>query len=95
MHLRLSDDAKADLHEIGDYLEPRSPQGLARILSAIFTTMGQLESFPFLGHPGRVDGTREIFVPRTPFFIVYTIADEIYIDVEAVIHSRRKFPLGR
>lgn len=74
-------------------MEPRSPQGLARVLSAIFTTMGQLESFPFLGRSGRVDDTREIFVPRTPFFIVYTIADEIYIDIEAVIHSRRKYPL--
>jgi len=95
MHVRLSDDAKADLTEIKDYLEPRSPQGLERILSAIFTTIGQLESFPFLGKAGRVDGTREIFIPRTPFFIVYTIADEMFIDIESVIHSRRRYPLEK
>ena len=49
MRLRLTDEAKADLSDIRDYLEPRSVQGFTRVTSAIFTTMKQLESFPFLG----------------------------------------------
>ncbi|WP_424992633.1 type II toxin-antitoxin system RelE/ParE family toxin [Oceaniradius stylonematis] len=49
MHARLSEDAETDLYTIRDYLEPRSPQGLQRVLSAIFTTIGQLELFPLLG----------------------------------------------
>ncbi len=92
MHARLSADAEADLDAIKDYLEPRSPQGLQRILSAIFTTIGQLETFPFLGHDGRVGETREIVVPRTPFIVIYSLADEYYIDIDRVLHGRMKYP---
>lgn len=94
MHARLSEDAETDLHTIRDYLEPRSPQGLQRVLSAIFTTIGQLELFPLLGKDGRVDGTRELIVPRTPFIIVYTVPDAYFIDVERILHGRLKYPPG-
>ncbi len=92
MHARLTADAEADLDAIKDYLAPRSPQGLERILSAIFTTIGQLESFPFLGHDGRVPSTREIAVPRTPFIIVYSLNDAAFIDIDRIFHARRKYP---
>jgi toxin ParE1/3/4 len=91
MHARFTDDALADLKAIQQYLEPRNVQALERILSAIFTTIGQLESFPFLGRSGRVEGTYEITVPRTPFFIVYSLPDEYYIDIERVFHTRQKY----
>lgn len=94
MHARLSEDAATDLHTIRDYLEPRSLQGLQRVLSAIFTTIGQLELFPLLGKDGRVDGTRELIVPRTPFIIVYTVPDAYFIDVERILHGRLKYPPG-
>lgn len=61
-------------------------------MAAIFTTAGQLESFPFLGRQGRVQDTFEIIVPRTPFFLVYTIPNKLFIDIEAVIHMSRKYP---
>lgn len=92
MHVRFSNRAEADLIEIKDYLEPRSRQGLDRIMSAIRTTSGQLETFPFLGHDGRVPDTYEIFVPRTPFILVYAIPDEIYIDILRVMHTARNYP---
>jgi toxin ParE1/3/4 len=92
MHVRFSNRAEEDLQNISDYLAPLSPQGLERILSAIFTTTGQLETFPLLGRSGRVGDTYEITVPRTPFFIVYTIPDETYIDIERIIHTSQKYP---
>lgn len=93
MHVRFSNRAETDLHEIKKYLEPLSPQGLERILSAVFTTSGQLESFPFLGRAGRVADTFEITVPRTPFFLVYTIPDETFIDIERIMHTSRRYPV--
>lgn len=94
MHVRFSNRAEADLQDIKIYLEERSPQGLERILSAIFTTTGQLESFPLIGRPGRVDNTHEITVPRTPFFIVYVINDDGYhIDIMRVMHTSRRYPI--
>ena len=92
MHVRLSNRAEADLQEIKNYLEPLSRQGLERILSAIRTTTGQLETFPLLGRHGRVEGTYELTVPRTPFFVVYAIPDQIYIDILRVMHTARSYP---
>ncbi len=92
MHLRLSDDAKDDLKDIKDYIEPRSQQGYTRVITAIFTIFDQLESFPFLGRQGEVEGTREMSVPRTEYRIVYSLPDEIHIDVERVLHAKLKYP---
>jgi plasmid stabilization system protein ParE len=58
MHVRLSASAEADLDALAAWLVPRSAQGLARLMTAILTTLGQLEGFPLLGKPGRVDVER-------------------------------------
>ena len=92
MHLFLSDDAKADLHSIKEYLEPRSEQGYARVINAIFSMFDVLESSPNLGRSGQVEGTREITVSRTEYRIVYTLRDAYNIDVERILHSRLKYP---
>jgi addiction module RelE/StbE family toxin len=92
MRLRLTDEAKTDLADIRDYLEPRSMQGFTRVMSAIFTTMKQLESFPFLGRVGDVDGTRELSVPSTEYRLIYRINEPYHIDMVRVMHSKRKYP---
>lgn len=92
MRLRLTDEAKADLSDIRDYLEPRSMQGFTRVTSAIFTTMKQLESFPFLGREGEVESTREITVPSTEYRVIYRINEPYYIDVVRVMHAKRRYP---
>ncbi|MBO6538732.1 MAG: type II toxin-antitoxin system RelE/ParE family toxin [Rhizobiaceae bacterium] len=93
MHLRISDDALADLLGIRDYVQPRSPQGYFRVLAAIFAIFDQLEAFPLLGREGEVETTREMTVPRTPYRIIYTLPDQYHIDVERVLHSKLKYPL--
>lgn len=92
MHVRLSADAEADLEALAAWLSPRSPQGLDRLLTAIFTTLGQLEGFPLLGKPGRVENTRELVVPRTSLIIIYTLPDAYHLDVERILDARQKFP---
>jgi len=94
MHVRLTEDAQSDLDAIKGYIEPRSPQGFKRIFSAIFSTLAQLESHPFLGHDGRVEGTREVIVPRTPFIIVSTLNEPSHIDIDRILHGRRRYPLA-
>ena len=54
MHIRLTDDAIGDLRNIQEYLVPLNPSAYERIVTAIFTTMAQLETFPLLGRQGRV-----------------------------------------
>jgi len=92
MHVRFTADAEADLNHISAYLTPRSPKGLERILSAIFTTSAQLEDFPFIGRDGLIEGTRELIVPRTPFILVYRISDAYYVDILRIYHGRQTWP---
>ena len=56
------------------------------------TTASLLENFPLMGRIGRVAETREFSVPGTPYFIVYTLPDEIHVDLEAILHERLKYP---
>ena len=92
MHVNLSSDAKADLRSIKDYLENKSPQGLQRVLVAIFTSIGQLEAFPFLGRYGQVEGTRELSVPRTEYRIIYTFNEPYDVQIERILHAKLKYP---
>jgi toxin ParE1/3/4 len=52
-----------------------------------------LSRYPSAGHPGRVVATRELSVGHTPYIVAYRqTADEI--QVLAVIHARRKWPMS-
>lgn len=92
MHVRFQDTAEQDLDDIKNYLEPRSPQGLDRILTAIFTVSDQIALFPFLGREGDINGTRELSVPRTPFMLVYVLNEPEFVDIIRVIHEKREYP---
>jgi hypothetical protein len=53
-----------------------------------------LRRFPERGRPGRVPGTRQLVVPRTPFVVPYRVARQ-EIRVPAVLHgacARRDWP---
>jgi plasmid stabilization system protein ParE len=56
MHIRFSGDARADLHAIKSYIESLNPRAADRVMVSIFTTIEQLERFPFLGRPGESTG---------------------------------------
>lgn len=92
MHIRFSADAEADLEQLAEWLHPRSAQGLDRLFTAVFTTIAQLEGFPLLGKEGRVEGTRELVVPRTSLIVIYTLPDAYHLDIERILDARRKYP---
>lgn len=92
MHIRFSGDARADLHAIKSYIESLNPRAADRVMVSIFTTIEQLERFPFLGRPGRIDGTRELAISRYPYIVVYTLPDEYHVDIERVLHAAIKYP---
>lgn len=92
MHVRFQDTAEDDLDSIVTYVGPRSPQGLAKVITSIFTIASQLETFPLMGRPGQIDGTRELIVPRTPYRLIYVVDEPYYIDIIRVLHGKRKYP---
>jgi addiction module RelE/StbE family toxin len=92
MHVRFSEAAEADLNAIHDYISQYNQAAALRIIDALLLASFQLEAFPFLGRPGKIRDTRELTVPRTPYFIVYTLPDDYTIDVERILHARLQYP---
>ena len=55
------------------YIAERNPQAAVDMGDAIEAAVSRLADFPESARPGRVQGTRELVVPATPFIVVYRI----------------------
>jgi toxin ParE1/3/4 len=52
-----------------------------------------LSENPALGHPGRIDGTRELVVPDTRYIVPYRVMPRLNrIEILRVFHASRKLP---
>jgi toxin ParE1/3/4 len=78
--------ALRDLEAIGDYIAKDNPEAAARVVTAVLDQTDRLATFPHLGRPGRIPGTRELTINRTPFIVPYRTHDDI-VEILAVIHS--------
>ena len=58
---------------------------------SIRSAIGQLITHPHIGRIGRVFGTRELVVPRTPFIVVYEVQADA-VRVIRVLHSSQRWP---
>jgi addiction module RelE/StbE family toxin len=76
-----TEQAARQLDQAHDYIAlSNSEEVAARITMRIVNSVQQLATFPMSGRAGRVRGTRELFIPSTPFIVAYTIArDRIVI----------------
>jgi len=91
MRVRWVRAALADLHHAHAYIAGDNPAAAGRLVARIGTAVGRLASLPNLGRPGRVQGTRELTVSGTRFFVVYRIAGE-NLDILRIMHSARRWP---
>lgn len=73
------------------YIADRSPSGAARVERRIRESLETLILFPLGGRPGRIEGTRELVVTRTPYVICYrVVGDEIQLLF--MQHGRQQWP---
>lgn len=91
MRIRYTKLALADIGEAKVYIDRDDPAAAARAIGRVRAAVANLAKHPELGRPGRIQGTRELVVPRTPFVVPYRIVDG-GIEVLGVIHGRRAWP---
>ncbi len=91
MRLRWSQSALADLIDLRAYIEKDRPIAASTVARRILQAVSLLEQFPHMGRPGRVEGTRELVVSRTPYLVPYRVEDET-IELLRVLHGARKWP---
>ncbi len=74
-----------------EYISKDSPAAAARTVDAIVNAVENLKRFPASGRPGRVPGTRELVVSRTPYIVPYRVRSDT-VELLLVLHAARKWP---
>lgn len=81
-----------DLGSLKRYIAADNPAAANRVATTIVSLVSkQVGRFPETGRNGRIEGTRELVVPRMPYIVVYRIKADV-IDVLAVHHAARRWP---
>jgi toxin ParE1/3/4 len=92
MTILWSPEAIEDLTSLRAYIAGDNPSVAREVVLHIMHDIEQLLSDnPQMGRPGRVPGTRELVIPRTPFIVPYRLQRNI-IQILRVFHGARRWP---
>jgi addiction module RelE/StbE family toxin len=89
--IRIAPAASAHLTDAFEYLDAINSKAAAAQMKRIFDGIDQLKRFPQSAPVGRVQGTRELVIPRTPFLVVYSVDTDI-INIVAILHASLRWP---
>ncbi len=91
MRLEWSPFALLDRDEIFDFIEADNPRAAVAVDDRIKDQTKRLVMFPEAGRIGRVEGTRELVISRTPYIIAYRVLDNAIV-ILRVLHGARRWP---
>lgn len=91
MKLVWSTFAIADREQIFEYIALENPKAAVRCDQEISEQTSRLSGFPDIGRPGRVEGTRELVIQRTPFVIAYRVSEQD-IRILRILHGAQMWP---
>ena len=91
MKLAWSNRATTDRLAIFIWIAEDNPQAAADVDDRIEAAAQRLKDFPNSGRPGRIEGTRELVIGRTPYIAPYQIIGDT-VRVLRVIHGARMWP---
>jgi toxin ParE1/3/4 len=73
------------------FIAVESPSAAEAVTVRIVDAAEQLPRYPLLGRSGRVSGTRELPVGRTPFTLIHRLRGN-RVSIARVLHQRRRYP---
>ena len=91
MTLRIYGPAQADIEAAFADIAQDSPRAARAVVERILTSLESLPEHPGMGRTGRVPGTRELVIPRTPYVAVYEETAQ-GVAVVRVIHGAHNWP---
>jgi toxin ParE1/3/4 len=83
--------AGSDRENAIDYIAQDNPTAALSQLDEIEGQTDRLADYPKFGRPGRVKGTRELVVNRTPFIVVYRIQSGA-VQILRLLHGAQQWP---
>jgi addiction module RelE/StbE family toxin len=87
-------EARRDLANQLDYVAERNPGAALRLDSVVHASVRKLIRLPEIGRRGRVAGTRELVVPRTPYIVIYRVGGDV-VSILRVLHGAQDWPPRR
>ena len=92
MKIAWSPEAIEDLVSLRAYIAEDNPAAARRTVQHIVESIEQLlPDNPRIGRAGRVPGTRELVIPRTPYIVPYRF-QRTTIQILRVYHAARRWP---
>jgi toxin ParE1/3/4 len=83
--------AQKNLLLIRKYIEKDNRKAAARIANRLRVSAQRLAIHPESGRPGRVDSTRELVVPGTPYILPYRVRRD-RVEILSVVHGAQMWP---
>ena len=83
--------AHQDALEIADYIDIDNPAAAFAIYEEIHHQISMLTDNPKMGRLGRVIGTRELIVNRTPYIAAYLVSEDSVI-ILRILHGAKRWP---
>ena len=92
MNILWSPEAIDDLTSLRAYVAEDNPAAAREMAFHIIRNIEQLlPNNPQMGRPGRVPGTRELVIPKTPFVVPYRLQRNV-IQILRVYHGACRWP---
>ncbi|MGB9429497.1 MAG: type II toxin-antitoxin system RelE/ParE family toxin [Gammaproteobacteria bacterium] len=91
MKLKWTRQALHQLLDAQDYIARENPSAAKQVVNRIAATCRQLLDHPVMGRAGRITGTRELIVNRTPYFVIYAVVDDT-VQILRVLHGKQDWP---
>ncbi|MCA1407785.1 type II toxin-antitoxin system RelE/ParE family toxin [Ensifer sp. IC3342] len=92
MRLVWAQYALDDRETIFSYIERENPRAAVHVDEEIVRAVRRLLDFPESGRLGRIAGTRELVIPRTPFIAAYTVMGD-RVRILRVLHGAQTWPV--
>ena len=85
--------AVQNLDDEAEFVAKENPLAAQLLVGRIHRAVFHLGENPAVGRAGRIQGTRELVVPSTPYIIPYRVnAQAERIEILRVLHASRKLP---
>lgn len=92
MIVRWLKSAQRSRFEQLNYIAQDNPSAAIRLDEEIERQTDLLAQYPLMGRAGRVEGTRELVVGRTPFIAVYRVKRK-RIEILRLLHGAQQWPI--
>jgi toxin ParE1/3/4 len=85
--------ARINLDDAIGFIAQDSPRAALDMLDQTERQSVALAAHPMMGRVGRVEGTRELVIARSPFILIYRVKPELErVEILRLLHGAQEWP---